>query len=444
MTPFGLAALKIQRGDDRRVSRLPSDVLFGLFLLVLLLVLVGRKGQVSVSDFRTLSDARIAAGLLVAIPFFVCATLARALIQRGEKRMAFDLCVRALPSGWTGLTDTVMYTWGYERERFTRSLHRIRLSAYQFGGLATLILACCLLGYEWRVGDAFVQSGTFTCFAIALSIATVSAFGLGFGRIMVRVANQDYNSRMFACATRSLFLVALSTTGLFVVLRKASPTGGWINTTGAAVLLGIFAALLGEKALPVLLEKAGTAFGIAVPPRGGKSLLTEIDGVTEDDVERFAEEGVVSLHDLAFVPTARLFFNTHHSLQRICDWQDQALLAVYVGSARAKTLAQQMGIRGAIDLQGVARDVLGPSEPYPPSGPADIGIPEVAPESRKDLLCQALEKALGMERAAILAFLGTVYADEATLRVRVHWQGTPIVTPTQESATGQTASGLAR
>lgn len=56
--------------------------------------------------------------------------------------------------------------------------------------------------------------------------------------------------------------------------------------------------------------------------------------ITNEEVERFAEEGIRSLPD-AFVPTARLFFNTNRSMQQICDWQDQALLRVYFGDVRA-------------------------------------------------------------------------------------------------------------
>ena len=69
-----------------------------------------------------------------------------------------------------------------------------------------------------------------------------------------------------------------------------------------------------------------------------------------EDYARLIEEGVDSVHALAFFPTPRLFFNTRYSLQCICDWQDQALLLTYFGAARAQLFRERLGIRGVPTL----------------------------------------------------------------------------------------------
>jgi hypothetical protein len=415
-----------RRRHGGKSSGLPAGILVVAFVVTLGLVIASSLHRGMRSEEI---DQTIARALLVVVPFAVSGSLAFALLERVQQ-LAIDLHVRPFPDGWADVLEQVQTAWSYEQDRFWRSSHRICLNALQFGGLASLILAACEMAVRWKSGGV-IKPETSISFALTLATATVVGFGLIFGRILVRIASQDYNSRMFAWATRSLFLVAVSSTGLFIVMRKAADK--WTETVAAAVLLGIFAALLGEKVLPVLLERAAAALGLALPPRMTTAALTEIEGVTDEDVERFAEERIASLHDLAFCPTARLFFNTHHSLQRICDWQDQALLTAYVGVARAKVLAQQVGIRGAIDLQGVARDILGVSNPYPPKGPVDVPVPDTAADPSKDALCKALEKALGMDRAALLAFLQTIYADEPTLRLRVLWQATPVAVPFEEA-----------
>ena len=60
------------------------------------------------------------------------------------------------------------------------------------------------------------------------------------------------------------------------------------------------------------------------------------------------------MHALAFVPAPRLFFNSSLNFQRICDWQDQALLIEYCGETKAKVLREQAQIRGVTDALALA------------------------------------------------------------------------------------------
>ena len=64
------------------------------------------------------------------------------------------------------------------------------------------------------------------------------------------------------------------------------------------------------------------------------------------------------MHALAFCPTARLIYNTRYSLQRICDWQDQALLLAYVGTSLGTKLREQYLVRGVLDAHFLAAALM--------------------------------------------------------------------------------------
>src|SRR5262249_48114985 len=144
--------------------------------------------------------------------------------------------------------------------------------------------------------------------------------------------------------------------GLYVLLAGEVPTV--TNSVTGALVLGLFVGATGDHAIEFLLDKASKAFSTGAATAHAVSPLLGIEGITDAHVDRLEEEGIVSIHDLAFVPTARLFFWTAYSLQQICNWQDRALLQVYVGKKAADALAEQMHIRGAIDLRAFAHDVV--------------------------------------------------------------------------------------
>ena len=91
-----------------------------------------------------------------------------------------------------------------------------------------------------------------------------------------------------------------------------------------------------------------------------------------------------------------------------------------MGPVRTKALFDQLGIRGAIDLQALAVLALAadktPEDDLVPVPPATKG--------KYSQLTAALSKALGPEGAALLALLYTVNADDVVLRLRVHWKST--------------------
>jgi len=440
-------------------SRGPDLLLFGTILVFETLVLFG-IGE-DPKSLWAVGNTRIAAALLVGLPFILSVSVALPLLW-SMPRTSFELW---LPKGiltcpgWETTAALVRKTWEYERDRFTGSLVRILPSAYLFGGVATLSLAGSALFVAWHPWDARVTDPQAAkSFAVSVATAVTAAFAVHFARVLVRIAGQDFNARMFSWSTRSMVLIGVADAGLFLALYKAGVPKG-VATYSWAVLLALFAALVGDRAIDLFLDKAAGLFGLPALKRSAVSPLSSIDGMGDQDIDRFAEEQVLTVHDLAFAPTARLFFNTTHSLQRICDWQDQALLLVYLGQVRAKALFDQLGFRSAIDLQGIARDLLGIPDLSPDArlsgvllstggqeysvvattedasgnkgtqggagastgsnGPQPLPPPPLSPASTA--LRQALGKALGLDDQGLNGFLSTIVYDESIMRVRVHW-----------------------
>ncbi|HEX8821047.1 MAG TPA: hypothetical protein VF794_14055 [Archangium sp.] len=360
-----------------------------------------------------LSSSSISWLLAVTLPLSASVIVSRAIWSRAMSLRYGLMTPAPIDEEWRGVIDAIRANWSYERKRFLQSLARTRLNAMIFGGTASLLLALCLLlGTKWP--DTTSQK-TVRAFVLSLATAVVVSYAINFSRLLVRISSQDFNARMFAWATRSLCLVAAGDLILFCVMYNVLPQGG-VRSIPTAVLLGAMTAVMGERALQVAYDKAVTVVGLPGIKRDANSPLGVLEGITPEDIERFAEEGVDSLHALAFIPTPRLFFNTSQSLQRICDWQDQALLQVYVGSMKAKVLYEQLTVRGVIDLQTLAQHALAEPEGVqtpPPTSPPSPNIRE------------ALGKALGLEGAALTCALTTFVRDEVTLRLRIHWQSTP-------------------
>jgi hypothetical protein len=355
--------------------------------------------------------------LVVALPLFVAVIVAWAIWIRAM-RFRYGLKTPHLADDeWRDIIEAVRVNWSYERRRFLQSLAKTKMNAVILGGAASCLLAICLLlgTEEWADGT----QKTVRAFALSLATAVVVSYSINFSRLLVRIASQDFNARMFAWATRSLCLVAAGDLVLFAVMYNVLPQEGGVRTYSIAVLMGAVTAVMGERALQVAYDKAVTVVGLPGVKREANSPLSVLEGITPEDIERFAEEGVDSLHALAFIPTSRLFFNTSQSLQRICDWQDQALLQVYVGSMKAKVLYEQLTIRGVIDLQLLSQLALAESQGAPlPSAPGASSPPTSS-------IREALGKALGLEGAALTCALTTFVRDELTLRLRIHWQSTP-------------------
>ena len=411
---------KSARGCKGALSRMDWLLVVVVLIVCELLVLVFLPDGTQIK--WTSPGMRAALAVLVGLPLVLSlVTLCFALVK-DPRRWSYKLSIlereRSDIPRWDTAVTFVEKSWDYEADRFSLSMARIGPSAILFGEMVTLLLTSAVVVAAW--GETLGASAhTSNVFAVSLATAVGAAFLGQFAGILVRIAGQDFNAMMFAWASRLVVLVAIADAGLWILFVKAGAPQ-WIITYGGAVLLGLFTALLGDRAIDLMLSKTGGVFGVSSPKPAAAASLTNIDGITDKEVDRFNEEGVLTIYDLAFAPTARLFFNTTHSLQRLCDWQDQALLLAYMGPVRTKALFDQLGIRGAIDLQALAVLALAagntPEDDLVPVPPATKG--------KYSQLTAALSKALGPEGAALLALLYTVNTDDVVLRLRVHWKST--------------------
>jgi hypothetical protein len=338
--------------------------------------------------------------------------------------------------------------WEYEREIMEGSLHRMGRHAGILGFLASCILSICSVLLTIR--NDYI--------ALAVGTAATISFTLHLGQIFFRSASNDATARMMAGASRTLLIVsicALFFGALFLEVdlpkdaAHASATGtpatepvpadnpplshGESNPlrgkTGA-LLIGVAVALMGERMLRVVTNRAASMLGLEGSAAAKAADLRVIDGLSEEDAARLAEERIDSIHALAFTPTARIFFNTAYGLPRICDWQDQALLIERVGRTNALLLREQFFIRGAISARRLALQRFGAAEQKSPEpGPPSTTKPETATlpgaergpgEPGMGLL--DLDKESQLDRA-----LRSVLDDENIEMLEVFWRSVPVL-----------------
>lgn len=253
------------------------------------------------------------------------------------------------------LYDEAGRLWEHEIQQFDQRSSRLsqHVNFYGFFCTVALSVAALLVMRPLGGGGEDARSGV----AVATAAAAVVAFVIDVSRMIVRAAHRDASARMFAWASRRFLLILLSTIILcsLVLVGKADslPGGniGWL-------LLGAGMAFLGDRATQTVSERLVGVLGAAPARRGAGNDLERLDGVTEEDLLRLAEEGVSSVHTLAFHATPMLFLSTPFTLAQLCDWQDQALLLVRLGKDRAALCREQLMVRGATEAQRLARDFL--------------------------------------------------------------------------------------
>jgi hypothetical protein len=240
---------------------------------------------------------------------------------------------------------------------------------------------------------------------VPVSVAVVAALAIVFardiGRMLVRAARRDSSTQMIAWSTKRLIVIVTGTVLLACVSVAGGLQSGVLHGSAMWVLLGAAVAVLGDKAAASIDDRVARLVGMAAPRRREGEDLGLIEGLSEEDVARLAEEGIDSVHALALFPTPKLYFNTPYSLQRICDWQDQCLLHARLGDAKARTFRDQFLVRGAIDAQQLAARLL--------SG-------ECPTEERDEIL-----KVLGLGGfAQARAALERLSSDEVALRLVIY------------------------
>ena len=324
------------------------------------------EGELTLLGLVTLRTVPLLLAVLVALPNVALFIIARMILYRFSRRtfsLHFDGEAGELAPVPASARAQAQWLWIYERARAqTRYESGLLPQVAVFGLLSSATLAFCVLGIHLPASQLFpniVQVPTWHIWVAWTVLATATtSFLLMTGRLLVRIAGNDATTRTFANAARSYGLGVVSG-GLLACLTVSDADSGTAQTS---IAMGIAVGLLGERAFLAVSNRAAALLG-AEPEVVDHGLeLRAIEGLGVEDMQRMQEENIASVHALAFVPVPRLFFNSSYNLQRICDWQDQAMLLVYVGVNRARALRDFFQIRGVIDAQRLAitQDTLAP------------------------------------------------------------------------------------
>lgn len=321
--------------------------------------------------------------------------------------------------------------WSYEAGLMRESVQRMARHATIFGFLGSAILiACTVILLRYATDDEALRY----LVALCVGSATTVSFTLNLGQILFRSASNDSTARMMAWSARTLLIVSVASMFFGVAfLSSSSDTGdgkGYLfHGYKGALIVGLAVALLGERILRAVKDRAASMLGVPTPAaRSGD--MTLIDGLNDEEIARLAEEGIDSTHALAFCPTPRLFFSTNYSLQRLCEWQDQALLIARVGRTNAQLLREQYMIRGAVAARQVAREICNRAKTgaRPPDAAHEFvtAIPFEDGEDEGAKL-RAIAKALGFTgiNQAVLG-LRSLVDDEGIERLELFARGVPI------------------
>lgn len=316
-------------------------------------------------DVSPTSAARVDSLLAIfasALPYILTYWVSRLLTKRSE-RIRYTLSIGEIPpisQTFSKLfSKSAVDLWDFECERAQASLKRASDYAYLFGLLTSVVATCCTIGYMVASRDMKELIGL----TIAVGVAVIVYFATSLGSFLQRLANADAGAQLFAHASSNLLLIVPSAFLIAGLLSKNATMANLLTSSElGSALLGVAIGILGERAFGAVNERAANLLGIKNLTPSYVSDLRRIDGLNDEDVARLSEEGIDSVHSLAFAPTPRLFFSTIYSLQCLCDWQDQALLMEYAGQSRAQTFRDKFMVRGAVDARMIANQLLLPPE----------------------------------------------------------------------------------
>jgi hypothetical protein len=276
-----------------------------------------------------------------------------------DDRLSHTLSVRGGP-----VPTPLLASWKIEAERAKKARSEVGTHAMLFGLLTSLALACAsvltlssylalLRAPEAAQGGDSPHLSRFLVGVMILS-AVATSFITSFGQIAPRASRQDVGARLLGQASRSLLMVLLTA----VALGSALVRNETIRQPFEAIVGGTAVGVLGARIFETVQEAIGIVFGVSSGNDDDLEEFASIDGLNESERLRLAELGITSLQGLAFASPAMLFVATRYPWERICDWQDQALLFVVFGSDRAERWRVHLGVRGASQARQHAEQAL--------------------------------------------------------------------------------------
>ena len=334
---------------------LPRGALLGASLLILislgLMLFPGKPSQseMAVEPRLILLIASLLPPLLAWLSYLLINK--RATCERVQPRVPTDL--------EPAFVARAQAIWSYELERARWSLSRAEVFAGMWGMITSLSIA----GATFFIFPASPSTGepmATRLVAFAVVGATLTSFLLDLARLSIRTSNDDPTKRMFAEALRTLILCMVSASTLLLLPRVFSPSAlstlfasGAQNASVAASGMGAGVAIAGPVLFEWLRERFASVLGIDTKRPQSGTPLSALDDLSEAEIARLTEEGIVSVEALVGVPIPRLALNTRFSLQRVVEWHDQGLLITRVGAAPAKELRTRWGLRSSTEIRRI-------------------------------------------------------------------------------------------
>lgn len=274
----------------------------------------------------------------------------RATCERVQPRVPTDL--------EPALVARAQAIWSYELERARWSLSRAEVFAGMWGMITSLSIA----GATFFIFPVSAAGDAMAARLVAFAVlgATLTSFLLDLARLSIRTSNDDPTKRMFAEALRTLILCVVSASTLLLLPRVFSSSAlsalfapGAPNASVAASGMGAGVAIAGPVLFEWLRERFASVLGIDPKRPQSGTPLSAMDDLSEAEVARLTEEGIVSVEALIGVPIPRLALNTRFSLQRVVEWHDQGLLITRVGAGPAKELRTRWGLRSSTEIRRI-------------------------------------------------------------------------------------------
>lgn len=302
-------------------------------------------------------DVHIALLLLIgcALPFILGFTAARLAHQRADLTEVLRLSADKIPPTQRGDGDNELSelrrTISLEWERRNVVCSNADLQAKIWGFLGTLavsggVMAAATFGLGVEQGDTRQPDGISVALAVLAAVAM--SFSLNFAQVLIRSAEHDASPALFSNASRDL----LVSTVVAVIAVTLLPTRA--STSPSAIGLGLCAGLLGPRALGPIKDYAARVFGVKASPGDSQLPLTMIEGLTNDVVDRLAEEAIQSVHALATMNTPRVYLATPYTWEQVIDWQTQAVFLEQLGPVRLTKFREWSPIRRVEDALRIA------------------------------------------------------------------------------------------
>jgi hypothetical protein len=286
-----------------------------------------RERDVRVAPWLVLlgHEQSLAVGLLAAGTAPIFLMMALVWFRRPIVRLGHDLRVNSDDA--TARTE-MHEEWRMARESAREPTWRFLGFACMLGLIATVpvvfaatrIVEVAVLRTQFRT---LGPEGYVTPVVVLIAVAV--AFATEFARLVVRNAAGDLTLRIVAEALQGLVRVLVAI-GVVLTAVEAAHIGQ-LGPAEASVV-GMVTGLVGDRIVRLVFEMAATVFGgIQHEPDDGIDI---VQGIGHAEVERLRSEGITSLQGLAYTSIAKLYFSTPFELERLCDWQDQALLLLRV------------------------------------------------------------------------------------------------------------------